>query len=185
MPNDPTLFKNKYRIPSARRQGWDYGSAGWYFVTICTKDKKHYLGEIVEDQMTLSPMGWIVQQCWREIPRHFTHTSLDVFVVMPNHVHGIIVINDQRCVETQYIASLPPRLMKYHGNSFKPQSNNLASIIRGFKIGVTEYATVNGISPVWQSRYHDHIIRNADELEKIRWYIRHNPEVWDRDRNNI
>lgn len=170
---------------SIRRPGYDYHQPGWYFVTICTKDKEHYFGEIVDGRMRLSPVGCIVRQCWCDIPGHFAHISLDKFVVMPNHVHGIIVINEQCSVGTQYIASLPSQSTIYRGTSFGSQSNNLPSIIRGFKIGVTEYATADGISPVWQPRFYDHIIRSADELERVRLYIQHNPEMWGRDRNNL
>lgn len=86
-------FQNKYRISSARLQNWDYGWNAPYFVTICTQNREHYFGEIVDGIMYFSEMGKIAQQFWHEIPDHFPFVILDAFVVMPNHIHGIIIIN--------------------------------------------------------------------------------------------
>jgi putative transposase len=88
------LFKNKYRIESTRLKGWDYRSAGYYFVTICTQNRVHYFGEVAKGDMRLSIVGEIAARFWTEIPSHHTQVELDEFVVMPNHVHGIIVIAD-------------------------------------------------------------------------------------------
>ena len=86
-------FHNKYRIPSARLQHWDYGSNALYFVTICTAQRVCCFGEIVNGTMELSEIGKIAQQCWNEIPKHFPFVTMGAFVVMPNHVHGIIMID--------------------------------------------------------------------------------------------
>lgn len=105
-------YQNKYRIPSARLQDWDYGWNAPYFVTICTQNREHYFGKIGNGKMQLSEIGEIAKKCWIEIPEHFTFVELGAFVVMPNHVHGIIIINKQNDgrndgnVETQNIASL-------------------------------------------------------------------------------
>lgn len=93
-------FKNKYRIPSARLQAWDYANEGFYFVTICTKNRILHFGDVVDKKMVLSEMGMIADKCWMDIPKHFPFVNLDKYIVMPNHVHGIIVI-----VETQNLAS--------------------------------------------------------------------------------
>ena len=85
-------FKNKYRIPSARLQSWDYGSNGSYFITICTKNREHYFGEILDGEMQLNETGNLAEQYWIEIPDHFPFIELGNFVVMPNHVHGILII---------------------------------------------------------------------------------------------
>jgi REP element-mobilizing transposase RayT len=105
---------------------------------------------------------------------------------MPNHVHGIVIINKpdgmvktQNMVETQNIASLQPGNPQ---NPFGPQSQNLASIVRGYKIGVTKFARQNGIPFLWQTRYHDHIIRNEREYETICRYIYENPQRWLKDK---
>ena len=98
-------FQNKYRIPSARAPFWDYGWNAAYFVTICTQNRECWFGEISDGVMALSAMGHIANSCWHEIPNHFPFVELGVHVVMPNHVHGIVIINktdDGRdVVETQ------------------------------------------------------------------------------------
>jgi putative transposase len=186
-------FQNKYRIQSARLQNWDYGSNAMYFVTICTQNRVQYFGNIVETQnfaspqiqsptMQLSEIGKIANQYWNEIPLHFPFVELGEFVVMPNHVHGIIIINkpddaNAVVVETQNFASL-----REQQNKFGPQSKNLASIIRGFKSGVKKYATMNHIDFAWQSRFHDHIIRNDESFQRISEYIRNNPLNWLNDK---
>ncbi len=131
-------FQNKYRIESARLSSWNYGWNGAYFVTICTQNRELFFGEISKRKMHLSEIGRITDTCWKDIPNHFPFVHLGEFVVMPNHVHGIIIVDkpNDGTVETQDFASLP-NLKQTPQNEFGPQSKNLASIIRGFKIGVT------------------------------------------------
>ena len=172
------LFKDKYRVESARLQEWDYSRSGCYFVTICIKNREYMFGQIENDEMVLSEIGGVAKQCWREIPNHFSFVELDEFVIMPNHIHGIIVIAEN--VETQNVASLQHK----NPNKFEPQSNNLASIIRGFKVGVKKWATIQGINFEWQPRFHDRIIRDEKELWNVRNYIRHNHLKWDEDEEN-
>ena len=207
-------YQNKYRIPSARAPFWDYGWNAAYFVTICTHNRMHWFGEIVNGEMILSDIGKIAQQCWLEIPQHFPFVKLDAFVVMPNHIHGILIIDkpethanpDHNSIppvetqnfaslnpnmhapsETQNIASLHPNMhapsMQYNNtqNKFGAQSQNLASIIRGFKIGVTKNARMIHPNFKWQARYHDHIIRNEDSWQTISNYILNNPAQWEED----
>lgn len=88
-----SLYLNKYRSGSARLKGWDYRNAGSYFITICTKNRTHFLGECKDGKMYLSGMGAIVRDCWYDIPQHFSNAALDVFQVMPNHMHGIIFLD--------------------------------------------------------------------------------------------
>ena len=175
-------YQNKYQNESARLSNWDYGADGAYFVTICTKNREPYFGEILNtDRIELSEIGKYVHKCWHDIPLHFPFVQLDEFIVMPDHVHGILFINKQNIncitVGTQYVASL----QQQQQNKFGPQSQNLASIIRGFKIGITKYARINKMKFYWQSRYYDHIIRNDFELERIRKYIMENPSHWSGD----
>jgi putative transposase len=96
-------FNNKYRIPSARLAIWDYSHPGFYFITICTKNRNHFFGEIKKDEMYLNEIGIIADKCWAEIPGHFHNTTLGEFVVMPNHIHGIIIIDGS--VETGHALS--------------------------------------------------------------------------------
>ena len=188
-------FQNKYRISSTRLQNWDYGWNAPYFVTICTKNREHYFGEIVDGEMHFSEIGKIAQQFWREIPDHFPFVILDAFVIMPNHVHGIIVINktdDGRnigggngcgnVVETQNFASLRQNRKQLRPkNKFGPQSQNLASIVRGYKTGVKKHATMNIIDFEWQFRFNDHIIRDNQSFDRIQNYINTNIKNWKND----
>jgi putative transposase len=169
-------FEGKYRIPSARWAAWDYGANAAYFVTICTAERTHDFGTITNGKMDLSLLGQSAWDCWREIPIHFPCVELDEFVVMPNHVHGIVVINKPNSVETQYFASL-----QIPKNKFGPQSQNLASIIRGYKIGVTLFARQHNLPFTWQARYHDHVIRNSEEHNRIQHYVFTNPQTWEKD----
>ena len=183
-------FKNQYRIPSARLQSWDYGQNGAYFITICTKNRASYFGDVVDGKMQLSQIGQMADKYWLEIPKHFPFVKLGEHVIMPNHVHGIIVIdkpntgiNRNTNVETQNFASLPPESMPlHHKNKFGPQSKNLASIVRGFKIGVTKNARKINAGFAWQSRFHDHIIRNEKSFNEITEYIKANPQKWGKDK---
>jgi REP element-mobilizing transposase RayT len=175
-----TLFQNKYRIRSTKLKGWDYSHNGMYSVTICTKGRESYFGEIKDKRMKLLKIGETAQKNWQEIPKHFPDVSLDEFIIMPNHIHGIIMINN---VETQNFASLHHNQYNYQ-NKFGPQSKNLSSIIRGFKTGVKKWATMNNIFFQWQPGFYDHIIRNEKSLNEIREYIRINPLKWEFDKNN-
>ncbi len=145
-----------------------------YFITICTNKMINHFGKIFNDKVVLNKIGKYTEQCWIDIPNHFKIVELDEYVIMPNHIHGIIVINKDNNVETQNFASLP--------NKFGPQSKNLGSIIRGFKIGVTKYANKNNIPFKWQARYHDRIIRDEKELYNVKRYIIENPLKWHIDK---
>ncbi len=105
-----TLFKNKYRIESARLQTWDYANEGSYFINICTKDRYHYFGEIVEGKMQLSPAGILAEVFWYEIKNHAKNIGLGEFVIMPNHIHGILILHatDVSDVETRHALSQSP-----------------------------------------------------------------------------
>ena len=185
-------FRNKYRIPSTRLQTWDYGWNGSYFVTICTQRRICYFGRIESGVMHFSALGSMAEKLWFEIPVHFPFVQLSEFVIMPNHVHGIIIIN-KTIVGTQNFASLhcPPTpatptqspftTTGLPKNRFGPQSQNLASVIRGYKTGVTKYANINNPGFQWQSRYYDHIIRDTRSFEMICNYIRNNPLQWEKD----
>ncbi len=179
MKDNNGLYNERYRIKSARRAGYDYSQAGGYFITICTKNRKHSFGEIhpATDVLTdayligneLAVRAW---NCWQEIPQHFPVVEPDAFVVMPDHVHGILFVNR------------PANYAEQPGTPFGPQSDNLASIIRGFKVGVKAWTTQQGLIFNWQPRYYDRIIRNELELDKIRAYIQGNPNRWEAEQQN-
>ena len=173
---DDILFRNKYRIDSARLAGYDYGANGTYFVTVCTRNRDCFFGDIMESPegffLNPTPIGQQAIDCWLSIPNHFPFVNLDEFQVMPNHVHGLLCIDK-------------PAYEDWQPNTFGPQRRNLASILRGYKVGVTTYATKQQIDFGWQARYHDRIVRNADELARIRHYIVQNPANWAKDKDNL
>ncbi len=190
-------FGGKYRTGTARLAHWDYATEGGYFVTICVKDKRCVFGEVKDGHVVLNDCGRIVQDCWLAVPEHFPHTSLGPYVVMPNHVHGIIFIHDRvrrlddgsvsndamMCRDAKFCVSTANG-SALDGNRFGPQSMNLGSIVRGFKAGVTTSARDRGIPFVWLERYHDHVIRHDQDLARISKYIEDNPLQWSLDEEN-
>ncbi|HZH70215.1 MAG TPA: hypothetical protein VFD80_07190, partial [Flavobacteriaceae bacterium] len=152
-------YKGKYRNDSTRLKNWDYGWNAPYFVTICTQNREHFFGKIMDGKMVLSKIGHSANLCWNEIPNHFPFVELGAHIIMPNHVHGIIIINkfnDGRDEGTQNFASLHSTghsSIDKPKNQFGPQSKNLASIIRGFKIGVTKNARLVNPNFSWQPRF--------------------------------
>jgi putative transposase len=182
-------FQNKYRIESAQLKHWDYGKNAMYFLTIYTQNREYFFGDVVYGNMVLNNVGEIANDCRLEIPTHFPFVKLKNHVVMPNHIHGIVMIDkpddgrfDGRNVETQNFASLQPYQPDSNTkNQFGPQSKNLASIVRGFKIGVTKNARLINPDFAWQTRFHDHIIRNDESFHRISEYIINNPGNWSKD----
>ena len=165
------LFNNKYRIPSARLQSWNYASEGMYFVTICTKDRELYFGNIAESVFIPNEIGQIATIEWFKIVeiRPDMNIELGEFVVMPNHIHGIIMIGRNEFNKPAYGNTIEAK------NQFLAQSKNLASIIRGYKSAVSSYAIKNNIVFGWQTRFHEHIIRSEHNYHTIGNYIVNNP----------
>jgi len=179
-------YKNKYRIPSARLSGWDYANNGAYFITICTQNGEHYFGEIINGEMQLSNIGVLADVIWHQIKNRIKHVELGSFVVMPNHMHGILILNKTNHVETLHATSLPPPARKTQKNEFmasiSPKPNSISTIIRSYKSEVSKHANRLGFKFQWQSRFHDHIIRNESSFQKISTYINNNPANWQQDK---
>jgi REP element-mobilizing transposase RayT len=149
--------------------------AGWYFVTICTHDRQCTLGEIVEGSVILSPAGLIVEEEWRRTPTVRPNVGLDEFVVMPNHVHGIVVLTGDSGKTSQRDISTKSRL--------RPHS--FGAMIGQFKSVCTKQIRGAGFSKFsWQARFYEHIIRDERSLESIRQYIEDNPAKWEFDEDN-
>jgi putative transposase len=137
---------------SLRLKGYDYSKNGSYFVTINTLYKVECFGQVINHRMCLNQLGVCAYEYWKDIPKHFPFVQLDYFIIMPNHVHGIIIINNNNPVETQdFVSPQGCRLFSKYKNHFGPQSKNLGSIIRGYKAGVKTFATLNSIEFRWQS----------------------------------
>ena len=195
-------FQNKYRIQSARAQWWDYANAGAYFITICTANRVHYFGEIVNTQFIASQLGQTAEQYWHAIPAQFQFIELGAFVVMPNHIHGILIINDvlndnenananaNANVETRLIASLQTEQTKqpkqktggFAGVKNPMLNNNISRVVRWYKGVCTFEIRKIHADFQWQSRFHDHIIRNDNEYQRIVNYINTNPKNWKEDK---
>ena len=165
---------------SIRLKDYDYSQAGAYFVTVCAWKKEYLFGEIKNGEMRLNECGETVAKCWDAMPDHFHHVELDEFVIMPNHIHAIIVI-----VGAQFIA--PVRNAATENQGAINHAPTVGEILRAFKARCTH--AINHIRkapgvPVWQRNYYEHIIRNEPELHAIREYIRQNPLKWDIDEEN-
>lgn len=197
-------FQGKYRSGTFRLQSWNYGFKGDYFITICTRNRKHYFGEVIDGEMVLNALGKIAEEEWIKstLIRSDMNLTLGEFQVMPNHFHGIIKIGENRynslkllckegsleqinnaSSEGSWTSRKSILLHKAPGNYFGPQRKNLASIIRGYKGSVKRETGKLGFGDFyWQSLYHEHIIRNRKAYHAIERYIRNNPKNWNKDR---
>jgi REP element-mobilizing transposase RayT len=204
-------YQNKYRIASTRAAWWNYGWNGAYFITICTRNREHLFGEIRNGEIILSNLGVIANVLWHEIPMHAPNVDLGDFIVMPNHIHGIVILNKPE--SKQLNNSLGFDSLKNKENSINAETgivnaetgiinaetghalslpgdnrfqnigkNTISSIIGSYKSAVTKHANRLGIENGWQTRFHDHIIRNDNEYQKISDYIVNNPNLWNEDR---
>ncbi|KIA87798.1 transposase [Flavobacterium sp. AED] len=188
-------FQNKYRIPSARLKNWDYGNNGAYFITICTSNREHFFGEIVlvndENEMQLNEIGKLAERFWAEIPNHFPFVELGNYVIMPNHIHGILIINKKNIVD-DIVETLQCNVSTVNATEainkkelmaeISPKSGTISTIIRSYKSVVTKNAHFIHADFEWQERFHDHIIRNSESFERMQNYIETNPEQWKEDK---
>jgi putative transposase len=178
---------------------YDYSQQGAYFITICCYERQVMFGEIVQGQMIHNDAGLSVQKCWHEIPEHFPMAYLDEFIIMPNHMHGIIVIPNRRgtaCrAQGKNAACMFDQntIMEYSGTACraptgeqfgKPIKGSIATIIRSFKSASTK--SINTMqntpgSPIWQRNYWERVIRTEQEMQSVRQYIRCNPVQWQHD----
>jgi putative transposase len=159
MPYDP----NKHHRRSIRLDGYDYSRVGVYYVTICVQGRACLLGNVVDGSVRLSPDGVLVDNCWRRISAHFPNVVLDAWIVMPNHLHGLIKI-------TPPPPNIPARTLGQVVAWFKYQSTCAVDEQRG-----------EPVRPLWQRNYYEHVVRDDADLERIRAYIAHNPRCWQPD----
>ena len=229
MKFDPDIHHRQ----SIRLRGYDYASVGAYFITVCTRNRESLFGEVLDGEMQLNDAGWIVRQVWEELPQRFPSIALDACVVMPNHVHGIVIVGAQfiapnvsgvdhshpvagnrvgvdrgginrdavnRDVMNQGAMNRAPtdsgdlscvpgvpvvgdggvmnRGVMNHGPT-------LGEIVRTFKaVSAREIRRNNPPVLPWQRNYYEHIIRDDEELNRVRQYIANNPMQWGIDREN-
>jgi len=174
------ITRQIYRHKSIRLKHYDYSQPGSYFVTICARNREPLFGKINDGEMVLSAMGKIVKTCIMDIPAHYPNVALDKFVIMPNHVHAIIVLWGENSRGT---ACRAPTEEKFG----QPKKSSISTIIRSLKSTSTKRINIlihtSGHS-IWQRNYYEHVIRNENELNKIRQYIINNPPKWEYDREN-
>ncbi len=189
MPDN--LFHDHYRIPSARAV-WHNYNGGVYFVTICTQGRKHFFGEIADGKMQLSAVGQFAEEQLQNVAKHYAYAQIPSWVVMPNHVHAIVVIdgwktpyekrNVERAVETFHETSLQHTPQKSPIEYATQMQSWLSVVVRQFKQSVTRFATQNHIPFAWQTRFHDRIIRNHDEMNLVAEYVENNVARWESDK---
>ena len=189
-------FHNKYRVPSARAPWHDY-SGGKYFVTICTKKMEHYFGKILDGKMYLSALGKYADEQLRDVSSHYPYAEIPLWVVMPNHIHAVVIIDgdktphEKRIVEpSPVVVETFPETSLHSEREQTPISRAtimqswLSVVVRQFKQSVTRYANQNAIPFAWQPRFHDRIIRTVDAMNCIAHYIENNVAKWDSENNN-
>jgi putative transposase len=181
-----TYDPEKHNRKSLRLKHYDYTKRGEYFITICTENKKFLFGDVVNAKMHLNDFGRIAARCWLEIPIHFEKVDLDVFVAMPNHVHGILALNypdkEIKVINGRGTACCAQK--RSFGSAIP---GALSTIIRSYKSAVSK--EINNLlktpgNKIWQRNYYDHIIRFDNEFWDIHYYIVRNPEDWEKDMYN-
>ena len=170
--------RNTNRIPQH-----DYSAPGYYFITVCVEKRQEIFGTIVNNQMTLNDAGNMIDLWWKKTFEKYDHTLIDEYIIMPNHIHGIINIVGARSPRP---GSSRPDNNKIIGRGNRAPT--IGNIIAYFKYQTTKQINESQNTPgkkIWQRNYHDHIIRNDKSLQEIREYIINNPLNWETDKNNI
>ncbi|MFC1780515.1 transposase [Patescibacteria group bacterium] len=189
-------LEKQYHLPN-----YDYTAPGWFFITICSSEFKCHLGRILNEKVYLSNVGEIIKNNLHRIPKHFKTIVLDEYIVMPNHLHCIIVITRRNLInqiptgnaiefESTFAQnfSKPTKRIWRSGivnNPMEMKNISLGKIIRWFKAKCCREIRKINRTFKWQPRYHERIIRDYDELERTREYIKNNPLQWRFDRNNL
>ena len=172
MTYDPNESENEKHRRSIRLPKYDYAGRGSYFITICVQNRERILGHILSGEVFLSRLGVIADVLWHEIPNHFENVKIHAFVAMPNHIHGVFQI-------TEYQGTPMPK------NRFQnPGKNTVSSIVGAYKASVSRHAHRLGMEFAWQRNYYEHVIRDAEDWERIINYIKDNPINWEKDSLN-
>ena len=177
----------KHHRRSVRLKNCDYAQAGAYFVTICSRQRECIFGDVIDGAMHLNEYGELIHECLYQIPRHFPNIEMDMHVIMPNHFHGIFMINSNCRGEVSSPSRNSNKRIKKGGVTPPLRKRTLGQIVAYFKYQTSKQ--INKIRnspgmPVWQRNYFERVIRNENELNKIRQYIQNNPLQWDNDKEN-
>ena len=180
---DTIKFQNKYRIPSARAEWHDY-NGGVYFITICTAGREHYFGRIENDSMQLNSLGRFVVDNILNLKAHYPYAQIDQQVVMPNHLHLIVFLEEFRNDEpvSQQERKLQTEITNEKMQSISHHKGLLSVAMGGLKSAITKEAHLKKIEFEWQERFHDHIIQEQGEYKRISTYITNNPMRWEEDK---
>lgn len=167
---------------SIRLPGYDYTQPGGYFVTLLAHNRASIFGRIVDYSVQLSALGMILENEWLHLPHRFSHVELDAYVVMPNHFHGIILLNEHKSDQSQ----VSREELEGFG---QPVAGSIPTIIRSFKSSVTLKVRLTRGFPsdmiIWHRNYYEHVIRTPTALDQIRIYIQGNPALWEQDEHNL
>ena len=179
----------KHHRRSIRLCNYDYSRAGAYFITVCTRNRECLLGDMVEGRMYLNEVGRLAQAAWEELPLHYPHVDLDVWKIMPNHVHGIVVLTAEGVESHEgaglgQVSNLPLPSSNANAGAVR---HGLPEVIRAFK--TFSARRINALlgtvgTPFWQRNYYEHVIRDEESLNRIRRYIVDNPARWSEDPEN-
>ena len=187
MKYNPDIHKRQ----SIRLKGYDYSQSGFYFITICCYQRESLFGEVINNQIILNNLGELVKEEWLKSAEIRKEIELDVFIIMPNHFHGIVIIDRQinkNLDNHQNVGAngrLPLQTIQSSQQKISMKPKSLSSLIAGFKSATTKKINIirdTPKNPVWQRNYYDRIIRNHESLERIREYIQNNPLSWENDR---
>ncbi len=156
------IYKNQFKTESIRLQTWDYANPWWCFVTINSKNHQEYFGVIKNGKMILNDVGNTAEKYWLEIPIHFPFVDLNCFVIMPNHTHGILILNDH-CKDVACNVSTVE--INENFSKLSPKKYSLSTVVRSYKSAVTKWGNANNYKGfAWQPRFFERIIRNEKEL---------------------
>ena len=175
MSYDPRPRRRSLRLP-----GYDYSQAGAYFITACIHNRAMLFGGVIDGDVRLNEMGTIVQQTWDDLPMHYHGIDLDAFIVMPNHVHGIIILADAS-ERRHAIPEIVRGFKTFSARRVNERTRIGVRVGTGFKPALAQQTrTIR-----WQRGYYEHVIRNEKALDRIRAYIANNPARWAVDPENI
>jgi len=178
---------------SIRLKGFDYSRSGAYFITICVRDRECLFGEIMDGEMEINQFGQLVESVWNDLPSHYPHLSLDRFVVMPNHIHGIVIFDASGAIDDIVnnvhgadivgagLKPAPTEHAQMESVAMESNRHGLPEIVRTFKTfsarRINEIRNIPGV-PVWQRNYYEHVIRDEADYNRMAEYISTNPQRW-------
>lgn len=205
----PRKFRNKYRVDSTRKPNWDYRRPGAYYITLVTKNRIHFFGSIVKRipnsdyEMHLSELGKLAEKFWQEIPLHFPFVELGNFVIMPDHMHGMLIIKNNLEIKSNITVSKEEET-SFNSNVFEPnfesiqrtntcsirekmasispKYGSISTVVRSYKSVVSKFAHMVNPDFYWHSNYHDYVVLSRNAYDNMQRYTLNNPKNWGKKR---